>query len=135
MLQPVAQTGARGRRQPRRLALTLPRPWQRLYGWLGCFGIGSLLSIVSWFLIGSPIAFGVVYTFGNLISLFSSMFLCGPKRQFQNMTDKTRIGTTAVFLLFMGLTLFCAFKKPPSKIGVIICGFIQVRQAGSGRAS
>ena len=54
------------------------------------------------------------------------MFLCGPKQQFKNMTDKTRLGTSITFLFFMALTLYFAFKKPkPSKIGVIVCGMCQ----------
>ena len=94
-----------------------------------------ILTIVSWFLIGSPVAFGVVYTFGNVVTLLSSMFLCGPKKQFANMTDKTRIGTTSVYLLFMALTLYFAFRRGSksekchphchSIIGVMVCGTLQ----------
>ena len=78
----------------------------------------------SWFCIGAPIAFGVLYTFGNIVTLLSSMFLCGPKKQLADMTDKTRIGVTCVFFVFLILTLICAFKLH-SKLGTIVCGFCQ----------
>jgi hypothetical protein len=52
------------------------------------------------------------------------MFLCGPKKQFKNMTDKTRLVTTLVYLTFMILTLVCALKFH-SMIGTIVCCCIQ----------
>lgn len=79
----------------------------------------------SWFCIGAPIAFGVLYTFGNIVTLFSSMFLCGPKKQLQNMTDKTRIGVVTIFFVFMILTLVAAFKMK-SKLLTILFGFCQM---------
>ena len=52
------------------------------------------------------------------------MFLCGPKRQFKNMTDKTRLLTTIVYLTFMVLTLVCALKWH-SMAGTIVCCVVQ----------
>lgn len=32
---------------------------------------------------GNPIPFALNYSFGHILQLLSSMFLCGPKRQFK----------------------------------------------------
>lgn len=48
-----------------------------------------LLDLSSHYLLlksNSPVPFVVVYTTGNILSLLSSMFLCGPKRQFKCVT-------------------------------------------------
>ena len=59
---------------------------QRLYGFGICLGIGYLISLgsVVFFhklVAGNPIPFAVNYTLGNLISLGSTAFLIGPRRQ------------------------------------------------------
>ena len=97
---------------------------QRLIGFVGCLCVGFLIDFASWFCFFSPIAFAVLFTFGNLVSMCSTMFLCGPKKQFTNMTDKTRLGTTIVYVTFMILTLVMALKIK-TLIGTVICCFIQ----------
>jgi|APGre2960657444_1045066.scaffolds.fasta_scaffold00889_1 hypothetical protein len=52
------------------------------------------------------------------------MFLCGPKKQFQNMTDKTRLLTTIVYVVFMIMTLVSALKWK-SLVATICCCFVQ----------
>ena len=47
---------------------------QRVYGCLGCFCVGlviSLLSFISWWM-GQLAAFAVLYTIGNIVSLTGS---------------------------------------------------------------
>ena len=76
---------------------------QRLYGFTICFGIGMILSILSTgmlfrLLSGQIVKFAVLYTLGIIVSLSSSMFLWGPKRQCKAMFDKKRRWTTIIFL-------------------------------------
>ena len=51
----------------------------------------AALNPQSWFVFFNPVAWAVLFTFGNIVSMSSTMFLCGPKKQFKNMTDKTRL--------------------------------------------
>ena len=57
-------------------------------------------------------------------ALRSTAFLCGPKKQFRNMTDRTRLLTSIVYVVFMILTLVAALKWK-SKIGTVICCLVQ----------
>jgi hypothetical protein len=52
---------------------------QRLYGFAGCFVLGLLLSIFSSFYVwtGQFPQFGVCYTAGNIIAIFSTAFIIG----------------------------------------------------------
>lgn len=52
------------------------------------------------------------------------MFLQGPARQFRNMTDKTRLGTSITYVVMMILTLVMALKVK-TMIGTIICCVLQ----------
>ncbi len=56
---------------------------QRLYGFAICLGVGVLIALLSCIFIFTLnfVAFGVMYTLGNLCSLSSSLFLLGPLRQ------------------------------------------------------
>ncbi|XP_060776128.1 SFT2 domain containing 2a isoform X3 [Neoarius graeffei] len=55
------------------------------------------------------ILFIVLYTFGNICSLASTMFLMGPVKQLKRMFDKTRAFATVVMLACLVLTLCAAF--------------------------
>ncbi|XP_047658149.1 vesicle transport protein SFT2B-like [Tachysurus fulvidraco] len=55
------------------------------------------------------ILFIVFYTFGNICSLTSSLFLMGPMKQLKMMFDKTRVFATVVMLVCLVLTLCAAF--------------------------
>lgn len=79
-----------------------------------CFGIGYLISFSSFtffvdLLEGDPLPFVYVYTLGNLLSLFSSMFLVGPKKQCKNMFDNTRKWTSITYLTCLFLTFVVCF--------------------------
>ncbi|XP_059656244.1 uncharacterized protein LOC132303138 isoform X4 [Cornus florida] len=56
----------------------------------------------------NPIKFGITFTFGNLLSLGSTAFLIGPKRQVTMMLDPVRIYATAMYLASLIVALFCA---------------------------
>ncbi|GAU28456.1 hypothetical protein TSUD_294600 [Trifolium subterraneum] len=55
-----------------------------------------------------PIKFGITFTLGNLLSLGSTAFLIGPKRQVSMMLDPVRIYATAIYIASMIIALFCA---------------------------
>lgn len=87
---------------------------QRLIGFATCYILGYLITFMSFnFFIelveGNPLPFVMLYTVGNIISLFSSMFLCGPKRQLKNMFDNKRKITTTVYLSTLFITIVVAF--------------------------
>ncbi|KAG6676795.1 hypothetical protein I3842_15G169300 [Carya illinoinensis] len=46
----------------------------------------------------NPIKFGLTFTLGNLLSIGSTGFLIGPKRQVAMMLDPVRIYATAIYL-------------------------------------
>jgi hypothetical protein len=61
---------------------------QRLIGFAVSFFIGYMIAFFSFrFFIdlieGNPIPFALNYTFGHILQLIASTFLCGPKRQFK----------------------------------------------------
>ena len=98
---------------------------QRLTGCAVCFLIGMLVSVFATFaLVTSPTTFGVLYTFGNLLSLLSTGFLVGPMRQFKNMFHRKRITATLVFLALLIGTLAVAFGTG-STIGTLVMVLFQ----------
>jgi len=89
-------------------------PFQRIIGFAVCFGTGYLITFMSFGMFvelaeGDPVPFVLIYTLGHILSLSSSGFLVGPKRQCKNMFDKTRKWTTIVFLSTMIITLITCF--------------------------
>mmetsp|Transcript_5030 Transcript_5030/g.13379 ORF Transcript_5030/g.13379 Transcript_5030/m.13379 type:complete len:128 (-) Transcript_5030:599-982(-) len=58
---------------------------------------------------GRPVPFALNYTLGHLLSLGASWFLCGPKRQFNNMFDNKRKWTSVVYLSCLVITLVLVF--------------------------
>ncbi|XP_028857153.1 SFT2 domain containing 2a isoform X4 [Denticeps clupeoides] len=85
----------------------------RVKGFIACMVLGlgcSVLGVGCLFIpkIGITL-FIVFYTFGNICSLASTMFLMGPVKQLKRMCDKTRAFATAVMLTCLVLTLCAAF--------------------------
>ncbi|KAH9713017.1 Vesicle transport protein [Citrus sinensis] len=72
---------------------------QRLYGFAICFSVGIFCTLLSLLVFFNPIKFGITFTFGNLLSLGSTAFLIGPKRQVTMMLDPARIYATAIYLV------------------------------------
>ncbi|XP_044483386.1 vesicle transport protein SFT2B isoform X3 [Mangifera indica] len=57
---------------------------QRMYGFAICLSAGLFCTLLSLLVFFNPIKFGITFTFGNLLSLGSTAFLIGPKRQVHN---------------------------------------------------
>jgi len=90
---------------------------QRLWGFGICFGIGCIISLGSMLffkrlLHGEPAPFAINYTLGNIISIGSTGFLVGPKRQLKRMSHPTRAATACIFVSSAIATLVCALVLP-----------------------
>ncbi|KAB2618927.1 vesicle transport protein SFT2B [Pyrus ussuriensis x Pyrus communis] len=81
---------------------------QRLYGFSICLAAGITCTLLSMLVFFHPIKFAITFTLGNLLSLGSTAFLIGPKRQVSMMLDPVRIYATAVYLASIVIALFCA---------------------------
>ncbi|KAJ4839487.1 hypothetical protein Tsubulata_030724 [Turnera subulata] len=81
---------------------------QRFYGFAICFSAGLACTLLSMLVFFHPIKFAVTFTLGNLLSLGSTAFLIGPKRQVTMMLDPVRIYATALFLASIFIALLCA---------------------------
>lgn len=68
---------------------------------------------------GHIATFAVIYTLGNIVSLCSTGFLIGPKRQCRQMFQSNRIHATLVYIAMMLATVICAFAGGP-KILVLL---------------
>ncbi|XP_076871800.1 SFT2 domain containing 2b [Brachyhypopomus gauderio] len=97
----------------------------RVKGFIGCFVAGVLCSLLGTCLLWVPnvglILFVVFYTFGNVASLLSTMFLMGPLKQVKRMCDKTRAIATAVMITCLVLTLCAAFWWKNKGLALLFC--------------
>jgi len=84
----------------------------RVQGFAICFVTGFAFSIFGsiLFFFGNYVGFGISYSFGSVVSIFSTMFLMGPCKQMRKMFDGTRLIAAVVMWLSIILTLFFAFK-------------------------
>ncbi|KAI8100165.1 Got1/Sft2-like family-domain-containing protein [Halteromyces radiatus] len=80
---------------------------QRLYAFGACFVIGFILSLVSsLILIGGNVAgFAILYSIGNLVSIFSLTFIIGIMKQVKTMFAPVRFWATTVYLSLLVVTL------------------------------
>uniref|UniRef100_G1RY14 Vesicle transport protein n=1 Tax=Nomascus leucogenys TaxID=61853 RepID=G1RY14_NOMLE len=85
----------------------------RIKGFIACFAIGILCSLLGTVLLWVPRKglhlFAVFYTFGNIASIGSTIFLMGPVKQLKRMFEPTRLIATIMVLLCFALTLCSAF--------------------------
>ncbi|KAF4788377.1 T-box 19 [Turdus rufiventris] len=83
----------------------------RVKGFIACFAIGCLCSIVGSCLLWIPkkglVLFAVFYTLGNIASIGSTMFLMGPMKQLKRMFEPTRLIATIVMLVQHFLYTIC----------------------------
>ncbi|XP_064413407.1 vesicle transport protein SFT2B isoform X2 [Latimeria chalumnae] len=97
----------------------------RMKGFAVCFGIGVLCSILGVCLLWVPsrglVLFAVFYSFGNLASLGSTLFLMGPLKQLKRMFEPTRLIATIVMLVCLVLTLCSAFWWKNKGLALIFC--------------
>ncbi|KAI8909623.1 vesicle transport protein [Gorgonomyces haynaldii] len=94
-----------------------------MYGFGICFGVGFLISFLSTFLIlsGQLTSFAILYSLGNIISLFATGFLIGFMSQFKKMFDQSRLVATCVFLGILVLTLISAFLIKIIILTLVLC--------------
>ena len=92
-----------------------------------CFTCGYLMTFMSFRLFiklveGNPAPFVFLYTSGNIMSLMSSIFLSGPKRQFKSMFDEKRRVTSITYLVTLACSIAVCFIPIPTgpKIGVLV---------------
>lgn len=106
---------------------------QRVAGFCACFTIGYLITFGSFTLFielmeGDPVPFVFVYSMGNILALLSSMFLCGPKRQFKNMFHKKRRVTTLVYLItLLASVIFCFIPMDHTLLFLILVVLVIVQ--------
>ncbi|XP_043928023.1 vesicle transport protein SFT2B [Protopterus annectens] len=97
----------------------------RVKGFIACFAIGVLCSILGVCLLWVPRSgialFAIFYTLGNLTSVASTLFLMGPMKQLKRMFEPTRLIATIVMLLCLGLTLCAAFWWKNKGLALIFC--------------
>lgn len=95
-----------------------------MIGFAATFTLGYLITFMSFkFFVelveGYPVPFALNYSFGNVLSLASSWFLCGPKAQFKNMMDDRRRLTSITYLSCLATTLAVVFI--PIKSSIKLC--------------
>ncbi|XP_049737272.1 vesicle transport protein SFT2B [Elephas maximus indicus] len=97
----------------------------RIKGFIACFAVGILCSLLGTLLLWVPkkglVLFIVFYTFGNIASLGSTIFLMGPMKQLKRMFEPTRLIATVVMLLCLVLTLCSAFWWRNKGLALIFC--------------
>ncbi|CAG5121885.1 unnamed protein product [Candidula unifasciata] len=96
----------------------------RIKGFAICFILGVVLSILGSCLLFLPnglVIFGVLYTFGNILSLSSTCFLMGPCNQLTKMFARTRIIATILVFVMLILTLVCAFAVKNAPLTIVCC--------------
>ncbi|XP_028977588.2 SFT2 domain containing 2a [Esox lucius] len=97
----------------------------RVKGFIGCFVIGVICTVLGPCLLFIPkigiLLFIIFYTFGNIFSLCSTMFLMGPIKQLKRMCDKTRALATTIMLTCLVLTLCAAFWWKNFGLALLFC--------------
>ncbi|XP_062412111.1 SFT2 domain containing 2a [Sardina pilchardus] len=85
----------------------------RVKGFIACMVVGVGCTVLGVCCLFIPklglILFIAFYSFGNVCSLASTMFLMGPMKQLKRMCDKTRFFATAVMITCLVLTLCAVF--------------------------
>nr|XP_060500912.1 vesicle transport protein SFT2B [Panthera onca] len=97
----------------------------RIKGFIACFAAGIVCSLLGTLLLWVPrkglYLFAVFYTFGNIASIGSTVFLMGPMKQLKRMFEPTRLIATVMVLLCFTLTLCSAFWWHNKGLALIFC--------------
>lgn len=100
----------------------------RMYGFIGCFLLGALITFASIFAIGdiktNPSKFAVLYSLGNIVVLCSTCFLWGCLDQIKGMFDPVRVVATVVYLISICLTVYLAATSA-GVAAIIVCMIVQ----------
>lgn len=109
----------------------------RLKGFIICFAIGVICSLLGSFFLFIPSSsgltlFAIFYTFGNVCALCSTCFLMGPCEQLKRMFSETRLIATTLVLVCLALTLCAAlwWKSPGLAIFFCILQFLAMTWYG-----
>lgn len=84
-----------------------------MWGFAITFGLGTILSIFSTFLLFHPTKFAISYSLGNILSILSTGFLVGPKSQVKLACAPVRRWSFVTFIgaLFGTLISALVLKK------------------------
>ena len=77
---------------------------------------------------GYPVPFALNYSLGNFLSIMSMVFLCGPKRQFDNMFDEKRKWTSVTYISCLFATVGCIFIPFPGFLRLLLLVFLVLAQ-------
>ncbi|XP_021615347.1 vesicle transport protein SFT2B isoform X2 [Manihot esculenta] len=83
-------------------------PAQRMYAFAACLVAGLACTFLSLIVFVKPIKFAVLFTFGNVLAVGSTVFLIGVGKQLSVMFDSVRIYATAIYIGFVVISLICA---------------------------
>ncbi|ORY95029.1 Got1/Sft2-like family-domain-containing protein [Syncephalastrum racemosum] len=80
---------------------------QRLYAFGACFVVGMIISILSTLclLTMNVTLFAILYSIGNIVSLFSLTFIIGIPKQIKTMFAPVRFWATTIYIALLALTL------------------------------
>ncbi|KAL7530751.1 hypothetical protein ACHAXR_003650 [Thalassiosira sp. AJA248-18] len=106
---------------------------QRIMGFGICFTCGYLMTFMSFRLFiklveGNPAPFVFLYSSGNILSLMSSMFLSGPKRQFKSMFDEKRQITSITYLVTLVCSMWFVLFPYPTGPKISLIGLLLLVQ-------
>ncbi|KAE9551421.1 hypothetical protein FO519_005376 [Halicephalobus sp. NKZ332] len=89
-----------------------------------CFALSLICSFL-----GSPLlisgkftGFGVMVSLGAVLSLISTCFLSGPRKQFRSMFAPTRLIATTVYIVFIVMTFIAGLVLKNSALAIICIG-------------
>jgi len=112
-------------------ACTLTRT-QRFIGFGICFIVGWIITLLALLtlpsILTSPERFALLYATGSIIALCSTAFLFGPCAQLKSMFKPVRAIATTIYILSIGLTIFCAVyvQSVLAVIGALIIQFLSM---------
>ena len=100
--------------------------WEtRVYCFVGCYILGTLLSIGGSIMLMVPVTgiilFAVFFSLGNVVQLASTCLLKGPLKQIKEMFASSRWIATVIMLVFLVLTLVVALWKRFVLLTVVFC--------------
>lgn len=106
---------------------------QRFGGMIACGLLGFLINMLSYIVLFTGnkdrkvIAYALLYTFGNTVTVLGTCFLWGFKAQFKAITHKHRIAISCVYFGAMLLTLIVAFtvEDPLRKLLLVLLIMVQ----------
>ena len=106
---------------------------QRLWGFLFCFTVGYLISFASTLaLLGGSrdgARFALLYSLGNLVSLFGSGFLVGPSRQLKLMMKPVRRYSALAYVTLILVVLLLGILAPHQTVLILLLAFLQCLSA------